>query len=83
MGFNIGNVDDMLFESNIFTYNDEFLSGGQIFRFANPSIERSGDVVAKDNIVWNWKSAMYNQTGSYIEKCIWSCELRPGEQSSD
>ena len=66
IGFNIGNLNDVLFESNIFAHNDEIQSGGQIFFFADPNIERSANLTAKDNVVWNWLSNQHNATGSYM-----------------
>ena len=66
IGFNIGNLNDVLFESNIFAHNDEIQSGGQIFFFADPAIERSANITARNNVVWNWLSNQHNATGSYM-----------------
>jgi len=66
IGFNIGNLNDVLFESNIFAHNDEILSGGWIFAFADPAIERSANITARNNTVWNWLSTQHNATGSYM-----------------
>lgn len=66
IGMNIGNAADCVWESNIFAHNDEIQSGGQVFAFADPSIERCRNITLKNNIVWNWLSNWHNNTGSYM-----------------
>lgn len=66
MGLNIGNLYDCRFEDNIFAHNDEILADGEIFKFANPIDELSENITAINNIVWNWLSVRYNQTGAYM-----------------
>lgn len=66
IGFNVGNLNDVLFESNIFAHNDEIKSGGQVFFFADPSVERSNNLTLRNNVVWNWLSTQFDQTGSYM-----------------
>lgn len=66
IGFNIGNLNNVLFENNIFAHNDEYLSGGEIFRFADPSTELSANITARNNVVWNWLSTQFNAVGKYM-----------------
>jgi hypothetical protein len=66
MALNIGNLYDCLFENNIFAHNDEIGSTGEIFRFADPEDERNENITAINNVVWNWLSGRYNQTGFYM-----------------
>lgn len=70
VGLNIGNMKDWRFEKNCFIHNDENIAGGAIFAFANhlsDPFPRSENITAIDNVVHNWQSTLYNQTGSYIE----------------
>lgn len=66
IGFNIGNINNVLFESNIFAHNDEVLADGEIFRFADPSTELSANVTLRNNVVWNWLSKRFNVSGNYF-----------------
>jgi len=66
IGMIIGNLKDGLYENNIFAHNDEILSGGQIFIFIDPSIERCLNITARNNVVWNWQSKWYDQNKTYL-----------------
>lgn len=67
IGLNIGNVNDMQIDGNIFAHNNEILTGGQVFRFADPATELSANITASNNVVYDWLSTLYTKFGTYIE----------------
>ncbi|MEQ9407208.1 MAG: Ig-like domain-containing protein, partial [Fuerstiella sp.] len=66
IGLNLGNLTDVVIEHNVFAHNDEVNASGEILRFAYPWVEKSANIVARDNAVWNWLSRHYDDNGTYV-----------------